>query len=98
MKDVQMGQPMNIDETILFYGKHGNRAWKRFLDTVDAGEDLDTEDGDLLHSNFCTDCCILLSTRQLATQANNPDAITRIYANWFLYERWLIDQKHRTWS
>ncbi len=94
----RLRQSMNVDETILFYSKHGNRAWKRFLNAVDAGADTDAENGDVLHSNFCTDCCVLLSTRQLATQANNPDAITRIYANWFLYQRRLIDQKYREWS
>ena len=93
-----MGQPMNVNEPILFYSKHGNRAWKRFLNSIDAGADLDAEDGDVLHSNFCTDCCVFLATMNLTTQVNNPDATTRIYANWFLYQRRLLDQKYREWS
>lgn len=89
---------MNVDETILFYSKHGNQAWHQFLNAVDAGADIDVEDGDYLHSNFCTDCCVLLTTMQIIVVSNDPDVTARIYANWFLYQRWLLDQKHRSWN
>ncbi len=89
---------MSVDEAILFYSKRGNQAWQRVLNAVDAGANLDTEDGDLLHSQFCADCCVFLMTMQLKANLNSPNIGSRLWTNWHYYQRHLIELKHRTWN